>query len=307
MHSWYSGMTALYFGDTALESPVIDLSGASTASLVFNHWYRFDDCGRTTFEPDGGIVEIQVLPSSAWVQIFPVGGYPGRIMDQACGPNPLTGKNAYTHDSGGVFVLAEFDLAPFVGNAVKIRFHVGWDCGNCTREEGWYIDDVKVFGDTSEPNAVYDVYFGDSNQPDVLYAADLNEPQCPVSGLDCNTTYFWRVVAKNECGETEGPIWSFKTLTSTDMLQRVIDEKNKVNDRINQLLDSEAAADKDITARLQNRNVKIIEWINLFKAKGKIHSAMQHEEQSKDAIGKSIEKLWDALWALGFKNNSQNP
>jgi len=306
-HSWYSGITAINVGSTALESPVIDLSGASTANLVFNHWYHFDDCREVTFEPDGGIVEIQVLPSSAWVQIFPTGGYPGRIMDRSCSPNPLAGKNAYTHDSGGVFVPAEFDLTPFAGNAVKIRFRIGWDCGNCTREEGWYIDDVTVFGDVSEPNAVYDVYFGDSNQPDVLYAGDLNEPQCFVSGLDCNTTYYWKVVAKNECGVTEGTVWSFKTLTSTDMLRQVIDEKHKVINRINQLLESEAAANKDITARMLNRNTRIKEKISLFRAKAKIHCAMQNEVQSKDSIGRSIRNLWEALWELGVKNNPQNP
>ena len=306
-HSWHSGITALYSGDTALESPVIDLGPATTARLAFNHWYHFDDCGQTTFEPDGGIVEIQVLPSSAWVQIFPTSGYPGHIMLDSCGPNPLAGKNAYTRDSGGVFVPAEFDLAPFVGNAVKIRFHVGWDCGNCTREEGWYIDDVTVFGDTFEPNAVYDVYFGTDSLPDVLYARDLNEPQCFVSGLDCNTTYFWKVVARNECGKTEGPIWSFKTLTSTAMLRRVIDEKHQLIDRISQLLEAEAAACEDLDSRLQNGGIRGKEKGNLVQAKEKVHSAMQHEEQSKDAMGKSIDKLWDALRELGIENNSQSP
>ena len=39
---------------------------------------------------------------------------------------------------------------------------------------------------------------------------------------------------------------------------------------------------------------------NVVMAKQKIHSAIQHEEQAGSAIGKSIEKILDALEALGI-------
>ena len=29
-----------------------------------------------------------------------------------------------------------------------LRFHAGWNCGNCTPNEGWFIDDVLVASGT---------------------------------------------------------------------------------------------------------------------------------------------------------------
>jgi hypothetical protein len=63
----------------------------------------------------------------------------------------------------------------------------------------------------------YDVYFGKNDTtPDVLYAAGLSNPKCPVSALTSDTTYYWKVVAKDprvgyENNITEGPVWQFKT------------------------------------------------------------------------------------------------
>ncbi len=45
---------------------------------------------------------------------------------------------------GGAFVPAEFDLFAYSGTDIQIRFRIGFDCGNCDVEEGWYIDDVAV-------------------------------------------------------------------------------------------------------------------------------------------------------------------
>ena len=211
--SWYSGPTAPAEGDTALESPDIDLTGVSTATLTFNHWYHFDDCDDPDFDPDGGIVEVRVLPGLTWTQIFPMGGYPG-VLDVVC-ENPLQGLGAYTQDSGGVFLPAVFDLTPFVGKVIHIRFHVGWDCGNCIFEEGWYIDDVVVTG-TSDLT-IYDVYFGTDPNALELICDDICEQYCDPGVLDGGTTYYWQVVAENSCGQTEGPVWSFTTeITNQD-------------------------------------------------------------------------------------------
>ncbi|HEU4764364.1 MAG TPA: choice-of-anchor D domain-containing protein, partial [Candidatus Eisenbacteria bacterium] len=38
-----------------------------------------------------------------------------------------------------------FDLTPFAGQILQIRFRAGWDCGNCGANEGWYLDDVSVY------------------------------------------------------------------------------------------------------------------------------------------------------------------
>jgi hypothetical protein len=130
-------------GSDALQSPPIDLRLALDALLQFNHLYQFDDCGDLTFDPDGAIVEVAVDDTSSWQQIFPFGGYPYRL-DDVCG-NPLAGYQAYSHSSGGFFAVGTFDLTPFVGHTVRLRFRAGWDCGNCALNEGWYIDDVVVY------------------------------------------------------------------------------------------------------------------------------------------------------------------
>ncbi|TFB12660.1 T9SS type A sorting domain-containing protein [Candidatus Marinimicrobia bacterium MT.SAG.4] len=129
-------------GSDALQSPSIDLRAIDGATLAFEHFYNFDDCSDPTFDPDGGIVEISTDGGTSWTQLFPEDGYP-YVLDDNCS-NPLAFYEAYSHDSD-IFVPALFDLTLYVGNIINIRFHAGWDCGNCDSNEGWFIDDVTVF------------------------------------------------------------------------------------------------------------------------------------------------------------------
>jgi hypothetical protein len=132
------------FGSDAVQSPPIDLTRVQGATLTFMHWWNFDDCSDPMFESDGGIVEASSDGGSTWTQIFPVGGYP-YTLDDICS-NPLAFLEAYAHDGGDgdLFVPAVFDLTAFAGQEIALRFHAGWDCGNCALNEGWYIDDVVV-------------------------------------------------------------------------------------------------------------------------------------------------------------------
>ncbi|HUW32630.1 MAG TPA: S8 family serine peptidase [Planctomycetota bacterium] len=62
----------------------------------------------------------------------------------------------------------------------------------------------------------YDVYFGQNNPPTALIYKDLAALTCDptkIAGqsLDYSTTYYWKVIARNPEGETEGPVWSFTT------------------------------------------------------------------------------------------------
>jgi PLD-like domain len=56
----------------------------------------------------------------------------------------------------------------------------------------------------------YDVLFGTSNPPPVV-SSDQPAASYNASGLVANTTYFWRIVARNSAGTTTGPTWSFTT------------------------------------------------------------------------------------------------
>jgi len=132
-------------GADALESPSIDLTVLDSALLYFKHWYNFDDCQNDSFIPDGGIVEVSTDDGSSWTKITPIDFYP-YVLQDICS-NPLANTTAYARDGGDLddFIPALFDLTQFAGNQIKVRFHAGWDCGNCDSNEGWFIDDFTVY------------------------------------------------------------------------------------------------------------------------------------------------------------------
>ncbi|WP_053001287.1 6-bladed beta-propeller [Kosmotoga pacifica] len=66
-------------------------------------------------------------------------------------------------------------------------------------------------GDPDGDSLTYDVYFGSSSTP-ALVASDIVSPEYNPGILDANTTHYWKIVAKDGKEETEGPIWSFKTI-----------------------------------------------------------------------------------------------
>jgi hypothetical protein len=71
-------------------------------------------------------------------------------------------------------------------------------------------------GTTPNPNraTTYDFYFGAAPNPP-LHASGLIATQQAVSGLARNTTYFWKVIAKNACGATSSALWAFTTIPCT--------------------------------------------------------------------------------------------
>ncbi|MEJ5165896.1 MAG: hypothetical protein WHV67_02585 [Thermoanaerobaculia bacterium] len=56
----------------------------------------------------------------------------------------------------------------------------------------------------------YDLYLGPSSPPS-LYRSNISESSLIVNGLEPGTTYYWYVVAKNNCEERAGDEWSFTT------------------------------------------------------------------------------------------------
>jgi hypothetical protein len=59
----------------------------------------------------------------------------------------------------------------------------------------------------------YDIYLGTNNPPTDIVVADHPSNNYSPSALSGETTYFWRVVAKDgHGGTTSGPVWSFTTV-----------------------------------------------------------------------------------------------
>jgi C1A family cysteine protease len=68
----------------------------------------------------------------------------------------------------------------------------------------------------------YDVYFGTSSSPS-SYVATTTSTSYSTSGLNNNTPYYWKIVAKNSCGDlTAGPVWHFTTVVGVSTPVAVI-------------------------------------------------------------------------------------
>ena len=57
----------------------------------------------------------------------------------------------------------------------------------------------------------YDVFLDTVNPPVRLIGSNITAQQWAANDLAACKTYYWQVVARNTCGETKGPIWSFTT------------------------------------------------------------------------------------------------
>jgi hypothetical protein len=56
----------------------------------------------------------------------------------------------------------------------------------------------------------YDVYLG-PDPASLTLMATVYKPQATLTGLSFRKTYYWRIIAKNPCGPTPGPLWAFAT------------------------------------------------------------------------------------------------
>ncbi len=143
-HSWKCGSTVggNYFNnnDAGLITPVIDLEPNS----VLSFWHYLDSEVSGTYYPyayDAGVVEIRESGNPSWTMLSPEGGF-HFVMRNLGGNGPIP------HDTP-VFAghidgrEARFDLSGYEG-AVEFRFRFVSD-GSVTRE-GWYIDNVQIFG-----------------------------------------------------------------------------------------------------------------------------------------------------------------
>jgi hypothetical protein len=124
--------------DARLETPVIDLTRIVEPQLSFWHWYSFEyrearyDGANVKISVDGG--EFQI--------ITPTDGYEGIISSINVGIPGEPGFHSY--EAGRFWHPEVFDLTPFSGHQIVIRFHFGSNWRHTYL--GWYIDDVTVTG-----------------------------------------------------------------------------------------------------------------------------------------------------------------
>jgi len=71
-------------------------------------------------------------------------------------------------------------------------------------------------GGAQPQSTTYDLYFGTQNPPITLIAQDLSQTICdptdqPGIILSPGITFYWQVIAQNNCHRSPGPIWHFTT------------------------------------------------------------------------------------------------
>ena len=124
--------------DAGLLSPEYDILPGAT--LTFRHWMEAETSpSNIGLCYDGGMLQMS-LDGSAFMQLFPVGGYNNCVLD-----NPNMGPfQALTYVYSGEIFWEEavFDLDVFPDGVGIFRFRFGSN-GSGARE-GWYIDDVEM-------------------------------------------------------------------------------------------------------------------------------------------------------------------
>ncbi len=72
--------------------------------------------------------------------------------------------------------------------------------------------------DPDDDTLQYDVYFGKTENPS-LVAEGIQSNSFAIEGLECDTVYYWKIIASDGEEITEGPLWSFKTTTPPVFLE----------------------------------------------------------------------------------------
>ncbi len=136
---WATILDGSYPGssDGTLDVPVITLAASKPyAMLSFYHWYYFE--GNYTHY-DAGNVKLSTDGGATWSVITPVGGYDGTASTANAG---IPGEPCFAGGDNQFWQQELFDLSPYTGSEVMIRFHMGSD--GSVNYAGWYVDDVMV-------------------------------------------------------------------------------------------------------------------------------------------------------------------
>jgi len=163
-HAWYCGSesTGEYQDsmDASLVTPPIELTNLKSAMVSFWHWYDFES---GSYSWDGSDVEISV-EGGPWEQLTPEDGYDD--TEYASSNSAFAeGTPIFAHNSNG-WQQEVISLTAYVDNTIQIRFRFGSD-GSVHSFEGWYIDDITLFGELNVPRpdlAVIDISFS-NEQP----------------------------------------------------------------------------------------------------------------------------------------------
>ncbi|HOP22497.1 MAG TPA: M14 family zinc carboxypeptidase [Gammaproteobacteria bacterium] len=115
-HAWNDSVSANYpnSADYSLTSPVIDLSQASDATLIFNHRYDFES------SYDYGYLEISTDNGMSWTEL-----------------------DSFNGNANNQWTTVEYSLENIMlSTQTQIRFRI--DTDTSVTRDGWYIDDIII-------------------------------------------------------------------------------------------------------------------------------------------------------------------
>jgi len=130
-----------------------DVTLPANAFLRFNHAWSFEAepiSSTTARYWDGAILEYSTNNGGSWqnASALPMdGGYNGTLV--AGGANPLAGQNAWVGNSD--YGSTRVNLASLAGQNFRFRFRVGTD--STIGDDGWFIDDVRIYTCSAGPAA----------------------------------------------------------------------------------------------------------------------------------------------------------
>jgi len=122
--------------------------------------------------------------------------------------------NADTREVEGILAGGEEDLED-LGECYATRSCA--DAG-CSGEPAARITELSHLIPSRPDTFVYRVYLGPCGR--LQLAGETREPSWEPDPLEPGTRYCWQVIAVDECGETAGPFWSFRTDGAGDVFFR---------------------------------------------------------------------------------------
>ncbi|HHS49539.1 MAG TPA: T9SS type A sorting domain-containing protein [candidate division Zixibacteria bacterium] len=136
---WATKLSRNYSDNTLSElaTPAIAIpDSAHRPRLELEHWFSWEAPSASSIY-DGGTVKITSDGGTTWQVVSPLGGYDGVAYEH----NPyIAGDSVFTASSGG-WRTETFDLSPFAGTTIHVKFVAGSD--PYVNSAGWYIDDVR--------------------------------------------------------------------------------------------------------------------------------------------------------------------
>jgi len=155
-HCWFSAdvdsLKDVYLISDAFN---LELNG----ELTFWHRYNME----SGF--DGCVIEISTNDGSSWTDLgadITSGAYNDTISAEYS--SPISGRDAWSGFSGAAMNEVVVDLSGYSGTATRIRFRLA--CDSSVDAEGWYVDDVRVTGESDTPPPTDTISVGMTCMPD---------------------------------------------------------------------------------------------------------------------------------------------